>query len=294
MIRRAVLVSALFLVGCASTEIALTQRGNERLTPVTRYQLSSPLIESSGLAEYRGQYWSINDGGNASNLYTWSDATDQNSIPLAESDNFDWEAMAQNDKGLFVVDCGNNRGDRIWLQRYFIGWNELQSDHPIAKRIDFRFGDTDPHLARRKHNNDCEAAAWVEDKLWLFTKNWLDGHTRIYTLDLQSDKQVLTTYAVLPVAGLITGADYNAEYQQLVLLGYGAGLQVLQPFVWFIPVNQQQPVWQQAKRYELDRSGQWEAIVWRDSNLVITREDSMLGGPVMAQISVPSTRLKRF
>ena len=289
----------ILLTGCSSTEISPTQQSEERLTPITQYSIPPVLNETSGLVEYQGSLWSINDGGNYPVLHSWSTSS-QSDAPrfneprmLAGADNFDWESMAQNDQGLFVLDCGNNRGDRIWLQSYFVGWDSLKQKPVSAQKTQFRFGDTDPRVARRDHNNDCEAAAWVEDSLWIFTKNWVDQQTRIYQLG-SGQEQVLSAFATLPVGGLVTGADYSAEFEQLVLLGYGKGLSMLQPFVWFIPVNDSAPDWAGAERFLLDRSGQWEAILWRQDRLLLTREDSVLGGAVLAELPVPRHRLKKF
>lgn len=293
--------AVLLLLGCSSTGVAPEKQSAERLTPVVRLHLAADLSETSGLAEHQGEIWSMNDGGNAAVLHHGRLSQvggEFSQLSLSGADNFDWESMAQNQQGLFILDCGNNRGDRIWLQSYFFSWESLADSTAKAERTDFRFGDTDPRLARLNHDNDCEAAAWVEDSLWIFTKNWVNQQTRIYRLaanDLEAaSEQVLSTFETLPVGGLITGADYNADYGQLVLLGYGKGIAMLQPFVWFVPVKNARPDWSGAQRYFLDRSGQWEAILWRGDHLLVTREDSVLGGAVLAEIPVPSNRLKRY
>lgn len=280
----------LTLSGCAST--AYVQAQSERLVPVKLRSLGPQLQESSGLAQIDDLLWSMNDSDGAPEL-VWIDleADRSGSVALNGATNFDWEALASNDEQLFLLDCGNNRGDRIWLQLYSIDRAELKQGEVEVAASDFRYADVPYEVARRAHNNDCEAAAWVNDRIWLFTKNWQDQQTRIYKLTPGLERQQLITQQSLNVAGLITGADYSSEHQMLALLGYGKGVRVLQPFIWLAPLIDGELRWEEAKRYELTISGQWEAILWQGDQLLLTREESMLGDAQVAQVQLPVAAL---
>lgn len=268
----------------------------EKLQPVRLTALGSHLHESSGLALVGENLWTMNDSGGEPELLALDlPQSRSHSLTLDGAINFDWEALAQSAEHLYVVDCGNNRGDRIWLQLYAVKLGELsESSAPNgipAKRTDFRFADVEYAVNRRAHNNDCEAAAWVDDQLWLFTKNWGDQATRLYRMVPGVDRQQLTSSESFFTDGLITGADYSEAHQMLALLGYGKGLRVLQPFIWLIPVTQNAPRWIDAKRYLLSQSGQWEAIVWQGADLLISREESVIGGAEIARVSLPNAAL---
>jgi len=281
--------------GCASGvgDKPVPQAESQRLEPLWLLSLGEAVQESSGLAAVAQRYWTLNDSGGAAQLI-WVDPLErsQGNLALEGAVNFDWEALAQSETSMYIVDCGNNRGDRIWLQLYTLPLTALNSEAAIVQRQDFRWGDVDYQINRRAHDNDCEAAAWVDDQLWLFTKGWESGTTRLYTLRPGEDRQSLLSKAEYPVDGLITGADYSATHQRLALIGYGKGLRVLQPFIWIVPVKDKQMLWDRAKRYWLAQSGQWEALVWDGDSLVISREESVLGGAGFARISLPAAALK--
>ncbi|NVK00415.1 MAG: hypothetical protein HWE12_02640 [Oceanospirillaceae bacterium] len=283
--------SAALLLGCASSERVRVE--SARLIPEQLVTLGPELQESSGLARYAGRLWSMNDSEGEPELI-WLELSSGRSgtLALQGAVNFDWEALAQSDDQLYLLDCGNNRGDRIWLQLYSVPLDQLTRAQAEVQRSDFRWGDVDYQVARRAHNNDCEAASWIGNELWLFTKNWQDEQSRIYRMQPGVDRQQLTSEQSINVGGLITGADYNAELQMLALLGYGKGLRVLQPFIWLAPLVDGELQWSLAKRFDLTESGQWEAVVWQDDELLLSREESILGGAAIAKLRLPRSALR--
>lgn len=265
---------------------------SERLAPLKLVSLGPQLQESSGLAMYDNRLWSMNDSEGAPELI-WLDlpAGRSGSVKLEGATNFDWEALALGDEQLHLLDCGNNRGDRIWMQLYSVPLSGLKQPSVGVERSEFRWGDVQYQVARREHNNDCEAATWIDGQIWLFTKNWQDQQSRLYKLTPGAGRQQLLTQTTINVGGLVTGADYSAEHQMLALLGYGSGLRLLQPFIWLAPVTDGELMWNQAKRYDLAESGQWEAIVWQGSELLLTREQSILGDAEVARLKLPKGAL---
>lgn len=282
------------LTGCSARGGADIAVEPQRLSPETLMALESPLLESSGLALVDNQIWSMNDSAGASRLYGFDLNTKAtNQVLLNGAINFDWEALATSDSDLYVVDCGNNRGDRIWLQLYKLALSQLTSVEITVERSDFRWGDVEYSISRRNHNNDCEAATWIGDQLWLFTKNWQDQNSRVYHLKPNDSPQSLMSTQSLAVGGLITGADYSAANQTLALVGYGAGVNILQPFIWLVPLlpDAQKIDWSLAKRFDIAESGQWEAIHWQGDKLLLTREKSILGRAKVARLTLPAAAL---
>lgn len=194
--------------------------------------------------------------------------------------------MAQDEQYLYVADCGNNRGERLEFQLYSIRWSDLVSatERVASERIHFRLADRRAGSGYRQHDNDCEAIARVGDGIWLLTKGWASGHSRLYQLDLHSREQQLQTLAEWPVGGLVTAMDYSARRQELAVLGYTLGRFSSETFLWRIPVRKGKPQWEEAVRDRLWPSGQWEAVLWQGDDLLLTRESSLLGAARLGRV----------
>jgi len=66
--------------------------------------------------------------------------------------------------------------------------------------------------------------------LILFTKNWVDGVTKAYTIPKNSGTYTVDSITTtLASGGLITGATYNPSTEKVYLIGYS---RILQPFCW--------------------------------------------------------------
>ena len=255
----------------------------DRLAVEALARLPGSVEETSGLAYRNGHFWTHNDSGHDAMLFELSASGEKikRRVHPLESVNYDWEALAQDDDYLYIADCGNNFGDRIWFQIYKVAWDELDAaqDRGVvaSQRLNIRLADTQPARNRHAHNNDCEALTVVGDELWLFTKNWQDNNTRLYRLDKQAEAQQVISQAEYPARGMITGADYNPQTQQLALIGYRLGFLNLAAFIWLIPVTDGLPDWTQASYHQIHPMGQWEAILWHENDLIVTRETSLLG-----------------
>jgi hypothetical protein len=71
-----------------------------------------------------------------------------------------------------------------------------------------------------RHNFDCEAMIIHHDSIFLFSKNWGNGHTKIYSLPIKPGDYVAQIKNDYNSDGLITGADYDTKSNTLVLVGY--------------------------------------------------------------------------
>ena len=313
-LRSVFLFTSILLFGCASAQLnskssALTAAADVNETAVWQKNnvqaalpatlavehlayLPAAVNESSGLAMRHGRLWTHNDSGNEAVLFELSATGDaiQRSVHLQNATNIDWEALAQDDTALYIADCGNNTGDRVWLRIYKIAWRDLdlvkEGGTVAAQRLDVRLADTQPERKPHAHNNDCEALTVVGDELWLFTKNWQDQHTRLYRINKETSKQQVAASAVFPARGLITGADYDADSQRLALIGYRLGFLAMGAFIWVVPVTDKLPDWDSASYYNISPVAQWEAILWHQGKLLITSELSLLGRARLAKITL--------
>src|SRR5690606_41727006 len=106
---------------------------------------SDTLKENSGLSFFNGKLYTINDGGNSSEIfeidpkYAKIKSSFQTSVK-----NVDWEAIASDSVSLYVGDFGNNAGTRKDLKRSEEHTSELQSReklvcrHLLEKKIDLK------------------------------------------------------------------------------------------------------------------------------------------------------------
>lgn len=256
-------------------------------------ELPTEVNESSGLAMRHGRLWTHNDSGNAAILFELSEAGDTitRRLYLKNAPNYDWEALAQDDTSLYIADCGNNAGDRDWMQIYKVAWQQLDAAKDgaevLAEKIQFRLADTTPSRNPHAHNNDCEALTVVGDELWLFTKNWQDRYTRLYRLNKTAAVQEVASSGEFFANGLITGADYDPQTQRLALLGYRLGFLNFSAFIWILPVLDNAPQWDQANYLSISPMRQWEAILWQQGDLLLTSELSLLGKAALGRVVLP-------
>jgi len=146
------------------------------------------------------------------------------SITVLNAENTDWEDITQDEDNIYVGDFGNNNGDRKDLKVYKLSKSSIP---PIGNAsvsagvISFSYGDQHDFTPSYNANEyDCEAITCVDNMLYLFTKNWVSQTTRLYELPTVSG-----TYSILPVDsfdvdGLITGAGYSGDKNQVIMSGY--------------------------------------------------------------------------
>lgn len=285
------LATGVLLVGCAAPSALAPV---DQLQVERRALLPLEVAETSGLARARGELWTLNDSGDQAQIYRLHPQTGAvlATRRIQDAVNIDWEEMAADSQQLHLLDCGNNLGRREWMQIYSLDWSSLRTatepGEIPSRLLEFRFADAGPTAGAYRHNNDCEAAAVVGEQIWIFSKNWQDQHTRLYKVDLNgASRQSLTAVGRYPANGLITGADYDAGRQQLVLIGYTRGRISSRAFIWTVPVLHNMPDWDRARYYRLSPAGQWEAVVWTEEGLLLSRESSLLGQAWLGVVRLP-------
>ncbi len=191
--------------------------------------LSNALSEISGMVYWNGKLYAHNDSGNLPLLFETdtTDGTITKEIFLQGITNTDWEDITQDNTHFYIADVGNNAGDRTNLKIYkfskaAIGpayYDTIYSNQIEA--ILFTYPDQ-INFANNLYNTpfDCEAVAYRNNQLHLFTKNWTLGPCVHYTLPVSAGTYAAVRMDSLNTSGtLITGADF-ASNSQLMMLGY--------------------------------------------------------------------------
>lgn len=200
------------------------------------FELPNTVEETSGLVFFDGLLWTHNDSGGEAVLYGIDTTTGEISRRLLFSGikNTDWEDVALHEHYLFIGDFGNNSGSRKNLLIHRVNRMDIppKGDAELSiETIHFSFEDQTDYTVNWKSNNfDCEAMVAGKDQLYLFSKNRGDQQSRLYTLPIEPGKHTAKLLGRFDGRGLITGADYDSERNQLALVGYT--YKTWKPFVW--------------------------------------------------------------
>ncbi len=196
--------------------------------------LNNSVFETSGLAFYNGYLWTINDGGNESAIFK----LDTNGklikkIIVKNAVNNDWEELAQDNENFYIGDFGNNSGNRQNLKIVIVKKNHAELfDTVNSEVIEFKYPDQISYDNKRhKHNFDCEAMICYYDKLLLFSKNWKDKKTKVYSLDKKTKNQTAVIIDSFNLKFLVTGAAISANYRKIFLVGYKYNKASLKSFI---------------------------------------------------------------
>lgn len=188
-------------------------------------KLPLQLAENSGLIYYKNLFWSFNDSGGENEIYGFNRAGEIIiEIQLNNAENIDWEDIAQDEEFIYVGDFGNNSGARKDLKVYKINKSDITAESQQAVQaeiIRFSFSNQNQFsFSPQTTPFDCESLTIIDQKIYLFTKNWENETTTVYNLPKTAGEYVIEPLDSFEVKGLITGADYNPEYSILALAGY--------------------------------------------------------------------------
>ncbi|KPL20370.1 MAG: hypothetical protein AMS23_11090 [Bacteroides sp. SM1_62] len=206
-----------------------------RLVIHTEY-LDEIVLENSGLIWYRDKLWTINDSGGDPVLFSIDMRTGKciQAIYIEGAYNRDWEELAQDEDFIYILDTGNNYGRRDELTVYKVTKDSI----PVAGNarvnadiIRYRYGDMEKNRGYfTRSPYDCEAAFALHDSLYLFTKDWENRQTDLYTCSASPGTYTLWPVATFEADGLVTGADISPDSSLVMLVGYKDYV----PFVWEI------------------------------------------------------------
>ncbi len=239
-------------------------------SPAFKALLPEEVRETSGLFFHNGRLWTHNDSGGKPVLYGLDTLTFEvvQRITLANVENKDWEDVCTDGKRVYVGDFGNNKGKRKNLRVFTFPLSQIpkEGDASITvETIHFSFADqTCFDYQKHEHDFDCEAMFATRDYLYLFSKGWATGTTRLYRLPKKPGTYVAEVVNGFDSQGLITGADYDEERGMLVLVGYVKNIWL--PFLYLIYDFDDAGVKLSNRRFELHNylGSQTEGICFYD------------------------------
>ena len=205
--------------------------------PKCKARLDAAVTESSALCFSDGALWTLNDSGNPPEIFRLDSASGRvvQRVRIRNFPNVDWEELAADAKYFYIGDFGNNAGNRRDLRVLRVAKAALGAADTCSVRaeaIAFNYPDqTEFSPPPYRHNFDCEAMFVAHDSLHLFTKNWLDGRTRHYTLPTQPGQYVAHPSETLDTQGLVTAAALSPDGRTAALLGYTKNGHV---FLWLL------------------------------------------------------------
>lgn len=256
--------------------------------------LSDPIKESSGLIYLDHKIISINDSGGEAALYEIDSLNGGiiRTVTVSNASNVDWEEICFDDTFIYICDFGNNNGSRTDLKIYRLlidDYLNSSSNTVSADTIEFAYSDqTDFTATTYSTNFDAEAAVVMGDSIYVFTKNWGDNLSNVYSIPKIPGSYSANKIETINPEGLITGAIYNVESESIILTGYA-----LPNFfvVELSDVTQSPNSFDQLMRYSISipssYSMQVEGIASIDaSNYYLTSEKSILGSAGLFSLSM--------
>lgn len=237
-------------------------------------ELHKKVEETSGLMIYGGGLWTFNDSGGKPELYRIDKSNCKiiQKVVVTNGENNDWEDITHDKTHIYIGDFGNNLGNRKDLKIYKVLKNDISYSKKIkvsAELIEFSYNDQKTFEVNNRSNDfDCESMISYGDSLILFSKNWVDGKTRMYKLPKTPGSYQLDPLDYYDVDGLVTGADLNSETKELLLIGYKDHI----PFIYFFSEFNGQN-FEEGKVYRINfarlKDSQTEGVVWLDNNTII-------------------------
>lgn len=209
---------------------------SQEITPMTG--LSNVISESSGLYYLDGRVITHNDSGGLPRLYELDTLNGDvvRIVSISNAMNIDWECITHDTHYLYIGDIGNNDGSRTDLRFYRVALIDYYTSNIVeADTILFKYEDQihfSPNLYTT--NFDAEASVVLNDSIYIFTKNWGDNMSNVYSIPTIPGEYIANKVANLDVQGLVTDATYNSYINRILMTGYTTAMT---PFVKEVKVN---------------------------------------------------------
>jgi len=207
---------AICLVTCSGTE---NVPGEGEL--LLLWDLPGELPEASGMIEYDGLYWMINDGDRGPWIYGLDPLTGSlERTVYVNGSNIDWEEITQDENNIYIGDIGNNSGSRKDLRILIFDKAAFASDTISPKgTISYSYSDQSDFTPADQNNSfDCEAFRVDQGTVLLFSKDWKTLKTKVYSMPALPGTYSAQPKSTFDTKGLVTGAAYDKG--KMVLVGY--------------------------------------------------------------------------
>lgn len=188
------------------------------------------LHEISGITMLsNNRLYAINDSGNENILFCLNVKGEVlQKIKIPETKNIDWEDLAYDkEDNIYIGDFGNNSNSRKDLCIYKI--SGILSNSISVSKIEFAYEDQKEFPPKKKKLNfDVEAFIYLENSLYLFTKNRIKkskGITKLYKIPTTSGQHIAKLIGEYKICKnnsdcFITGAAINKKNDKIVLLAH--------------------------------------------------------------------------
>lgn len=242
---------------------------NVHTFPKTLHEISGITMLSNN------RLYAINDSGNENILFCLNAKGEVlQKIKIPETKNIDWEDLAYDkEDNIYIGDFGNNRNSRKDLCIYKI--SGILSNSISVSKIEFAYEDQKEFPPKKKKLNfDVEAFIYLENSLYLFTKNRIKkgkGITKLYKIPTTSGQHIAKLIGEYKICKnnsdcFITGAAINKKNDKIVLLTHDK--------VFLLRDFKGDNLWTgNIQKIKLHHNSQKEGICFKnDSTLFITDE----------------------
>ena len=186
--------------------------------------LSSAISETSGLLYLNNTLITHNDSEASNELYDIDTSTGEitRTVSISNATHVDWEDITHDDTYIYIGDFGNYQGDRTDLKIYRIAISDYFANTSVtADIINFSYANqTDFTPSPLATNFDAESLIHFNNKLYIFSKNWINGQSNIYELPKTIGTHSISIIDTINSQGLVSGATYNSLDNSILLCGY--------------------------------------------------------------------------
>ncbi|MFK8038803.1 MAG: T9SS type A sorting domain-containing protein [Crocinitomicaceae bacterium] len=255
--------------------------------------LAQDLSEASGLIYLNNNLVTHNDSGAEAALYEIDTLTGEFSrkVIVSNASNNDWEDIANDDTYIYIGDFGNNDGTRTDLKIYRIlksDYINTVNDTVQSEIINFNYSDQTSFISNEFSTNfDAEAMIAFNDTLYIFTKNWGNYKSNVYSVPNQPGTYSISKIDSLNPQGLVTGATYNPMTESLMLCGYQTSFFIFEASgitpPYFSSGNSQKTI------LPVQNSFQIEGITSIGANYYFSAEQNLFGAASLYRLNHSST-----
>lgn len=206
------------------------------ITVTTVVPLDGTVWETSGLIWLEDRLITHNDSGGGHYLYEIDTVDGEviRTVVVANAASSDWEDICYDADYIYIGDFGNNAGTRTDLRIFRLSITDYlttPNDTVYCDTIAFNYTDqVDFEPAVYTTNFDAEAFIAYNDSLYLFSKNWGNLQTNVYSIPKIPGDYAVSIIDNFDTEGLVTGAAYDADKNEILLCGYN----FITPFLFFI------------------------------------------------------------
>lgn len=284
----------LFVLSCHQEESRVVpETSGYKYTTLDTVQLHMDKIinETSGIAKIGETFWTHNDSGGEPALYQFDPISGQiiRKVIVKGAKNYDWEELASDSTYVYIGDFGNNFGNRKNLLIYKVLIADILSQQEVeAEEIHFNYPDQNSFYNGYNHNHDAESMVAYGDSLYLFSKNWQNMRSKLYSLPKSAGTYEAHLISEFDSRGTLTAATLSDNGHSLFLLGYNPG-DGFDPFIWIVRDWQGNDFYSGTKeRYNFAANLQTEAIIMaNDSTLYISAENEDGEFPSLYSFTLP-------